>query len=1207
MAVTPKTSNVGGVQIHVDAAYNNIKQVADNLEALLALENYFSNMNGIYLGEFASAPSLRGDTTALQNGDHYFNTDNTIMYTYLDSAWIYSPVFYTQAALNTAVGAGPFHTWVAYADDNIGTGISEQPGSREYIGFALGNSVAAVSILDPDIFNWSKITGADGIDGVDGADGAQGIQGDAGAAGLDGADGSDGAKGDQGDQGIKGDTGDTGATGAAGGTGATGSPGITGDTGPKGDIGLTGSTGLTGPAGTDGADGATGPAGSAGAKGDKGDTGSQGITGATGLTGDNGIPGTAGLSGIAGPAGATGSKGDKGDTGLTGSTGAAGIDGIDGSDGTNGTNGSTGATGATGTTGPTGAKGDTGSTGATGAGGSTGAQGPQGIQGLTGDTGAQGIKGDKGDTGDAGADGSDGNVVIQTPVEPSSISVYPLSESIRITWSVPNYSGHWYTKIYRTTWDGITPPTFDEGDFLQSVQGDYFDYAVTPDTDYYYWLKHVNLDGTESTVSGGNGTKTLIGVSDDIDWVTLSNLDAVLEARLNQIDTTLIDGEAGLLGAMAAIRGEYDILDAAFADVEDDLIDASTGLYKQFSDLSEAYTITAGVVGDNSAGLVFDVGAQGAHFFFKTNVNGHIAGYGLSNTLNEEGNATAQFAVLADEFIVAHPDNTETVPFYISGGVTYLTEAFVKELTANKIIAGTVAASQIYIGSDLFELKGDVNSESKGALIIQNVAKTTELVRLGYSADGASVGLFLKDHAGTDIFTAGTTLAGDMLNSGTIWADVSGTTDAPDDNATRDVYQGNYDAGTAYIVGDTVLESGNIYRNILASTGNTPPNGTYWTLFITGGLFKDIKFKASAAVPSTPTGASPVDWTDHVPATGGTVFQSFALKDQNGSVIGAWSTPTVYIGRFKGAYSGGTDYFLGDSVTQGGSTYICLDETTDGISGQAPPTGAGSNTYWDPLAIKGDQGDEPTTFNETLTWSSGANLNLRDQADILGYDGVGDATFAVTVSADIISSTTASAAIDTGSWPGVTLDLDIIVNSGVVVRGRGGNGGAGGNGDITGNGGGAGGIGIKLNEDCNISLGSTARVSGGAGGGGGGGGYEDPEGAGVGYGGGGGGGWPLGAAGNGPGSATNGTAGTATEGGANGTGFNFGGNGGAGGDRISTYSPEAGTNGVTGAAGDPNTNSGGPGGAEGDAIDKNGYSCTISGAGSSNTYDVVST
>ncbi len=37
----PQTSNVGGVQIHVDSAYDNIKLVADNITELLALETYF--------------------------------------------------------------------------------------------------------------------------------------------------------------------------------------------------------------------------------------------------------------------------------------------------------------------------------------------------------------------------------------------------------------------------------------------------------------------------------------------------------------------------------------------------------------------------------------------------------------------------------------------------------------------------------------------------------------------------------------------------------------------------------------------------------------------------------------------------------------------------------------------------------------------------------------------------------------------------------------------------------------------------------------------------------------------------------------------------------------------------------------------------------------------------------------------------------------
>ena len=48
-------------------------------------------------------------------------------------------------------------------------------------------------------------------------------------------------------------------------------------------------------------------------------------------------------------------------------------------------------------------------------------------------------------------------------------------------------------------------------------------------------------------------------------------------------------------------------------------------------------------------------------------------------------------------------------------------------------------------------------------------------------------------------------------------------------------WQGTYNNSTAYVVDDVVYSGGSSYICILASTGNTPPNGTYWELLAEGG------------------------------------------------------------------------------------------------------------------------------------------------------------------------------------------------------------------------------------------------------------------------------------------------------------------------------------------------------------------------------------
>ena len=52
-----------------------------------------------------------------------------------------------------------FYVWVAYADDDKGSGISLQPENKSYIGIVTNQLVKTVDISDPSIFAWSLIKG----------------------------------------------------------------------------------------------------------------------------------------------------------------------------------------------------------------------------------------------------------------------------------------------------------------------------------------------------------------------------------------------------------------------------------------------------------------------------------------------------------------------------------------------------------------------------------------------------------------------------------------------------------------------------------------------------------------------------------------------------------------------------------------------------------------------------------------------------------------------------------------------------------------------------------------------------------------------------------------------------------------------------------------------------------------------------------------
>lgn len=62
------------------------------------------------------------------------------------------------------------YTWIRYAEDANGTGISNSPDGKSYIGLAYNKETASES-NNPSDYTWSRITGKDGVAGPAGEDG----------------------------------------------------------------------------------------------------------------------------------------------------------------------------------------------------------------------------------------------------------------------------------------------------------------------------------------------------------------------------------------------------------------------------------------------------------------------------------------------------------------------------------------------------------------------------------------------------------------------------------------------------------------------------------------------------------------------------------------------------------------------------------------------------------------------------------------------------------------------------------------------------------------------------------------------------------------------------------------------------------------------------------------------------------------------------
>ena len=111
-------------------------------------------------------------------------------------------------------------------------------------------------------------------------------------------------------------------------------------------------------------------------------------------------------------------------------------------------------------------------------------------------------------------------------------------------------------------------------------------------------------------------------------------------------------------------------------------------------------------------------------------------------------------------------------------------------------------------------------------------------------------------------------------------------------------WKGAYAGGTAYVVDDVVESGGSSYVCILASTGNTPPNGTYWNLMAQGGtgsattltttgdmLYRDgsglqrLGIGTAGQELKVNSGASAPEWYTPAAGSSGKILQVLTVRD----------------------------------------------------------------------------------------------------------------------------------------------------------------------------------------------------------------------------------------------------------------------------------------------------------------------------------------
>lgn len=91
---------------------------------------------------------------------------------------------------------------------------------------------------------------------------------------------------------------------------------------------------------------------------------------------------------------------------------------------------------------------------------------------------------------------------VETPEDASGLAATASVRVVHLRWDPPTYSGHSHTEVWRATSDDFNAKV------LQDTPADdfWFDQFVSPETDYYYWVRHVNTADRKGGFNGVAGT-----------------------------------------------------------------------------------------------------------------------------------------------------------------------------------------------------------------------------------------------------------------------------------------------------------------------------------------------------------------------------------------------------------------------------------------------------------------------------------------------------------------------------------------------------------------------------------------------------------------------------------------------------------------------------------------------------------------------------
>ena len=212
---------------------------------------------------------------------------------------------------------------------------------------------------------------------------------------------------------------------------------------------------------------------------------------------------------------------------------------------------------------------------------------------------------------------------------------------------------------------------------------------------------------------------------------TRATADSALSSTVSTLSSTVGDNTSAIqteattrATADSALSSTVSTLSSTVGDNTSAIQTEATTRATADSALSSTVSTLSSTVGGHTTSIqtnATSVNGLSGQYSVKIDSNGHVAGFGLSNTLTTAG-PTSAFIVRADKFAVIDPASvadglgttsptTANIPFFIQGGTTYIKAAAILDASITDAKIGTLGADKItsgFISSDRID-SGSIN------------------------------------------------------------------------------------------------------------------------------------------------------------------------------------------------------------------------------------------------------------------------------------------------------------------------------------------------------------------------------------------------------------------------------------------------------------------------------------------------------------------